>query len=161
MKTDQLLDLVKTEDDRKNILDLLTAVNQTLYKVGKSRTKEIELNTKFGPALLTCLSADFEKLEPVVAQKEIEKIVSKIKSIPVIDIIVATEPTPTSLEALEGFAKSKIKKNFILSIKIKPAILGGAIFLIEGKYIDLSVANKLSSAFNENTIQDFLKNQEA
>lgn len=161
MKIDQLLDNVKTEDDRRNLYELLDSVKSLIFKTGESRTQFIGTNKTFGPILLSILGTDFDKLDPIQANQQLNLIIDSIKSLHSTQVYVVNHPTANSFAALVDFVQTQTNKKSVLDIKIKPEILGGAIFVIDGKYIDMSVSNRLAKAFEGNHLQELLKNQDS
>ena len=149
MNTAPLIDLIKTESDRTIVLNLLDDLSQGIFKINEDRQKIIESDKIFGDALLASLSSDFIKTDPRLAQKEVEKLDSLVRSIPTIQIIVAVSPNNDTIAKLIEFVATKSTQKSVLDIKIHPDILGGAIFIINGRYIDLSVSNKLNKAFEK------------
>lgn len=155
--TDKLLNLINTQSDKTSVLNFLSLVSDTVFKIDADLKSIVEANKTFGPALLSILPPDFFELDPIFKNKMISKIKDQISAIPGIQIIVAQAPTETTIESLIAFAKEKTSEKSVLEIKIQPEILGGAIFIIDGKYIDLSVANKLNKVFGaESSVNSIL-----
>lgn len=154
---DLLYESIVTQQDRQEILTLLDNLSQSFFKTGANPAKNFSENKKFGPLLLAVFPHEFEKKEPGKAQKLINDLISKISAFPQVEIIVASLPSQNSLDALAKFAKKKLPEKFVISLEIKPEILGGAILIINGKYIDLSIASKLNSAFEKNNLASILE----
>ena len=148
MNLDPLLNLIQTEEDRREILDFLDDIYRGLFRTG-GVTGIISGNKKFGPTLLQVLPEGFENMDYAKAGKNILEIIEKIKSLPTAEIILATTPTQATLAEIAKFLTDKTPEKTIVNIKIDPTILGGGIFILNGKYMDLSITNKLAESFED------------
>lgn len=155
MNIDPILDLVVTQSDKQNLLTFLEEINSSLYKTGGA-TDLFNSNKIYGPALMKCIPEGFEKMDNNSSSAVITNIIQSVKSIPRIEILLATSPSENTLNQIEEFIKDKTSKQSALDIKIDPSILGGAIFMIDGRYIDLSVSKKLNEAFEGDKIHELL-----
>ena len=147
MNLDPLLNSLQTEEDRTQLLNLLDAVYEGLFRNGAQGI--ISGDKKFGSTLLQVLPQGFENLDYHEASKYILDIEKKIKSLPNAQIILATAPSEATLSEINKFLTSKMPEKSVVNIKIDPSILGGAIFIVNGKYIDMSVTNKLTESFED------------
>ncbi len=146
MNLDPLLNLIQTEEDRTQLLNLLDACYQGLFKNGQQGI--ISSDKKYGPTLLQILQGS-KTMDYTKASKKILEIEKKIKSLPSATIILATTPTEATLSEINKFLTTKMPEKSLVNIKIDPTILGGAIFILNGKYIDMSVTNKLAESFED------------
>lgn len=143
--SDQLYSLIATEDDRNEVLSLLQNFSASIFKT-KEKTPKGELlgNTRFGPAINTCLPANWESFEVSEIQKILSDLIEKVKNLENIKITLAINPTDKIIKAMRSYFENK----FILDIEVDPRILGGIIYISNGQYHDASLLKRLNDHFN-------------
>lgn len=156
MNTAPLIDLIITETDRLEVCELLDMVSHALFKTPDISLDLISKNVRFGSAILSSLPQEFENLNIRLKNYAISDLIDKIKSIPATKILVAAMPTPEAQKALADYVTANTAEKNIVSFVLDPSILGGAVFMMDGKYTDLSVAKKLSEAFKGESLKKML-----
>lgn len=63
----------------------------------------------------------------------------QLKSLEVVKIILAIEPTVGIVELVDNFFKNNLKKKVIFDFEVDKEIIGGMQLIYQGKYLDLSI----------------------
>lgn len=74
---------------------------------------------------------------------ELRSFQKSISDLPVIKLIVASDPKPRVISTLSKWIKDKVDPYAIIDFEVEPEILGGAIISWKGKYKDVSISSKL------------------
>lgn len=111
----------------------------------------------------------YEVLSPVIAQ-EIHKIFSgknlswsnpeevkafltglkaTVQQCEVMTITVSYEPAGEDITAFANWSRTNFAQNILLEIHVDPAIIGGAVIIYKGNYIDHSLKKKLTDYFTK------------
>lgn len=72
-----------------------------------------------------------------------------IKHLSVITLTIAYRPTNDGIESLSNWTRTNIYHNTLLEINVDQDLIGGAIIVFRGNYLDLSVKKKLDNYFTE------------
>lgn len=70
-----------------------------------------------------------------------------IKKLKIIKIVLAFNPTNKAIENVHNFIKEALGIGYILNIEVSEDILGGAIVIFNGKYIDFSLKKRIEETF--------------
>jgi len=148
-KKQRLLSLLITEMDRSELLSFLNALSDSLYKVDGAAKIILENNARFGKSLIAMLPEKWDTEDKDNASKILGALTKEIISIESVEVDIATDPTDRIINLISAWSTRAFKNKMIVSIKVKPEIIGGVIVVVDGVYKDLSLANKLSRAFDE------------
>ncbi|HVZ11973.1 MAG TPA: F0F1 ATP synthase subunit delta [Patescibacteria group bacterium] len=151
MQTDKakgtILDYLITEEDRRDILSLLSDVEENLFKTDDSLKNVIGSNARFGRILTEFLPPDWQSPESSeTIGSMIMGIKNEIVAIPTVNVVLAIMANEKILSMLESFARDELGKKVLFKIDVNPDIIGGAIFIIDGNYLDFSLLRKLNEA---------------
>jgi len=86
----------------------------------------------------------------------IEKILEKINTMPVMELVLAFKPTDKTLQSLSSWFILNTKKQVLLDIKIDKNLIGGAAILSNGKYLDFSVKPNFDKIFDDTFVKPFV-----
>lgn len=86
----------------------------------------------------------------------IEKILERINTMPVMELVLAFEPTDKTLQSLSRWFILNTKKQVLFDIKIDKDLIGGAAILSNGKYLDFSVKPHFDKIFEDTFIKPFI-----
>ena len=151
MKYLPILDLARTEEEKDALISEVEILIASVYKVKKGGFEEvlkkgIRISTK--KVLEDILKkekidiSDKKKLHLFLS--DIETHIEKLKPLA---ITIAFEPSLSSIEKVYSFIKKELSSEYVVEFSIDPAILGGAIFSINGRYKDYSLKKKLDTYF--------------
>lgn len=148
-KLKPLFDLIITEEDRNSCLQMLDDFVLNLYKSGPSAQDTIEDNARFGQTVLQLLPKGYKDVpDKSGLAKIVSELKEKIKALQTVKLIIAFPPTGKIINLLGSFEASFPQK-VVFDVDVKPDILGGAVFIINGRYHDYSLLSKLNDAFEE------------
>ena len=156
MNASPLIDIIVTESDRQQVLELLDQASHALFKSPDNSIEIISKNIRFGEAIFNSLPLEFTNLNARLKNYALDELSDKLRSISETKIMVAALPTPEAQKALADYVTANTSEKNVISFVLDPSILGGAVFMMDGKYIDLSVARKLSEAFKGESLRNLL-----
>lgn len=79
-------------------------------------------------------------------------IINKINNFERVNLVVAVDPDEDLIKTVADWIQDKVDKSIILKIDVDPDILGGIKVTYKGKYLDLSLNNKLNGIFKSKDI---------
>lgn len=155
MVTDaDILELVKTKDDARQLQKDITAVIDALF----SDAQVIEMLHMHLP---------YEKKEKLLAlmrihqipltdasliQQFLQQLISRSQELPVITITLAFEPKQQLVTSLSAWFAVHAKKAVLLDILVDKKLIGGAIIASNGIYKDYSVKKILEEKYKKGEI---------
>lgn len=77
--------------------------------------------------------------------KDLKVLDKQIRELETVNITLAVEPTISIFDLIYDYLKEKLKKQFLVGINIDKNIIGGAVFVYRGKYLDYSIKEKLKN----------------
>lgn len=82
-------------------------------------------------------------LEFLRNNEDINLLKKTLKSLDLINVTLAIEPTQSIIEIISNFFKKSLNREILLDLSYDPNLIGGAVFIYNGKYLDLSISNQL------------------
>lgn len=143
---DLLLRDVITKWDLDALKQALEVFSDNLYRVGDDQTRQI-LENGLSKEIAVIFEADAgNNLRLKMHLREINE---GLKIIPTVKIITAIPLTKAMLRLIHDQLKTGTQSNLVLETQVDPEILGGLIFVINGKYSDYSVSRKWDNLWEE------------
>ena len=143
-----ILNLIITEADRRALLSMISKLKEAIYKTDDSVKEILSKNAVFQEPLLALLPSSVEKMEDKSElESTLEKLEEQAKEIKSISLTLAIPLTDRIIGLLTNWAKANFAEKIIFDITLDQNIVGGAIFIINGKYMDFSLGKKLDGAF--------------
>lgn len=119
LSEDELLDEIKTLDDRELILSEI----ESFKRKDTSAVRKEHLD--------------------VLSKLNLDNLTKKLREVEVIRVILAIEPTLGILEIIDNFLKANLKQKVIIDFDVNKEIIGGMQLVYKGKYCDLSVLHRI------------------
>lgn len=69
----------------------------------------------------------------------------ELASVEILDITMAFSPSLRFLNVLRNWVYENVTQNIVLDIHVDPSVLGGVSLVYRGRYLDLTISNKLKS----------------
>lgn len=143
---EKIIEIMLTEDDRREVLYLLDSLSDSIFNNSKSPQEVLMGSVRFGQALSMSLPPNIESQSKEDVENKIEELRTTIKGLKKIVVILAIMPTEKILSSLRVFGASTFPEKVVFDLSINPDIIGGAIFIIDGIYRDYSLLKKLNEA---------------
>ncbi len=135
MYSDILLKL-RTKEEVQKINEEIDLLINSFYSDNPSET-EFLLRSKIRLWFAEILREKFKSLDD--KKKFLEGLKEEIKKIKILTLVVAFEPTETSIDKFIGFVRRNIGEKIVLEILIDKEILAGAKIIWQGEYRDFSL----------------------
>ncbi len=145
----------------KNDFATKADLDRILYSIDKFK---LDLYTYSSKELERCLHYQYDIkfnaiVQGVLAKNEIdlgdenkvtvEKLLNALSvdlaAIEILDITMSFSPSARFLNILRNWAYENVTENIVLDIHVDPSVLGGASLIYRGRYLDLTISNKLKS----------------
>jgi F0F1-type ATP synthase delta subunit len=145
------LSQLKTTDDVDRVSEALSHITTSLYKTS---TKSIEEKMdEFLPSHVS--QAIKEEMQTRQIQstniEEVKRLFSDLKvllrTLSTVSLTLAFDPPQNTIDALAESVKQTFGSEAVIEISIQPHILGGALIVAYGRYIDKSLKRKLDILF--------------
>lgn len=93
--------------------------------------------------------SDFDNIRPLSLEffknnKDLSSFEKEIKNLSVVNITLAVEPSVSIVNYISDFMKKKIKVHVLMDFEIDRNLIGGAVIIYKGKYINSTILEKLS-----------------
>lgn len=151
MDQNNILKLIRTTEERDELIDLLEIMLQNIFK-DKAHSAIKNVQSSIMKNLYSAISYEFETLKISNDIKEIEKYLNSLllqtKNLRTLKMSIATPPTEKLIQSLSKWAEKNLSGKTIFDIKVDSKILGGAIIINkEGDYSDFSLLKKIDDVF--------------
>jgi hypothetical protein len=144
-----LLDTLLTTEDREVLRGELELLKTAIFKVNKDSFAE---TMKVGVRAFVAEIIEKElRTNNVDPEKYLNEMLQNIDKLPTLELTIAFEPTQANLEHFATQASTVAGQNVLLQVSTKPEIIGGAVVIWNGKYVDAT----LQTTFDE-TVQKVL-----
>jgi hypothetical protein len=87
------------------------------------------------------------------AEEYLKSLKDKLAKLKKLKLVVAFEPTDSSIDKFIGFVHKNISQDVILEFEIDPQIYGGAQITYQGEYRDLSLKRLYESEYKEKEVE--------
>ncbi len=144
-----IIESINTNDDKRRLLQIVDTLSGKIFR-GEEFEKELKDKTD-NPEYST-LVASFEKNKIDVKNKDkaenflssLKKTLNELKSV---NIILAIPANDRIISLLKTWAHENIGDRVIFDILVDERIIGGAIIIYAGQYIDMSLSSKMDEIF--------------
>lgn len=147
----KLYSLIQTTEDVANLNDAVQYAKNNLFKIkNKAGVDEISLHlpVKFGMFLKEAVIETKTDPSNLTSLKSLLSAVSEsLNTLEEVSLTLAIDPSQKTLDKLSDTLKKTFGINSVMSISIDPDILGGAIVILNGRYLDYSLRKKLNIVF--------------
>src|SRR3990172_7243270 len=136
-------DKIKTTEDKQLLMDEINLVLKSLYQ-----NTDMYNNVLQSTIRAWVRAAITQNLE-VTPDKEkyFKSLLTELAKLEEFDIVIPMDLSQSGLERIFYWVKDNIGAGIVLDIKIDSKLIGGAIFMYRGKYIDLSMKKKFEELF--------------
>jgi hypothetical protein len=142
----QLFTYIYTKKDAMVFLEKLTKLGDSLFSVNvDTQAKLDEMLTHPEKELLVSYAKEKQvSLEdPIQFRKLMPTLKSDIAAIPTISLVLALTPTEKMIHTLSSWFVVKLGKKCFIDISVKPEIIGGTVFSLDGVVKDYSIKKYL------------------
>jgi hypothetical protein len=136
-----------TTDDLDTLREELAAVKEDAL-VPNTPGSEVKLKELIRPRILKAIKADLKAFDEDARSyaREAMEVAAKL---PLMELTLAYEPTPVGLRRILEKLRSISNQQYILSLIVNPALLGGMVCVLRGEFRDYSLSNKLGQLMTE------------
>ena len=150
-KYSMVVDLVKTDRDRMQVVNELDFLIASLYVVHPDQMDSI-IKTKVSVSLANVIRTLLETQNIQISDLQgiknvLNGVLKLIKELNIIHATIALDPSEALIDALSEWVRDNIEPGLLLSFSIDRHILGGAILDYRGKYWDFSLNKKVNDVF--------------
>ncbi len=132
----ELLDRVRTSEERAEFLVKLSRLQEGLYMSGE-RANSLKSSLPVWLQRIWSESADLQGLDKMVAQ------LKQVSEWPVLGIVIVSEPDENVVAKASAWARKNVDKRCVIEFKIDRSLGLGARIEYRGKLKDYSVKNNL------------------
>lgn len=148
--TNSILNQIKTKDELASFKEGINALIMVSFKLDKKNFIDV-LKQNFDENQAVIIEQQIKGVDsPELVDKILRQLLKDMSQIEEVKLLLAFSPKLSFIERLSFWFKSQFGANIVLDISVDPAILGGIIVVYKGKYIDLTLANKLDQYFIKN-----------
>lgn len=147
----KLYSLVETTSDAASLTDSLQTAKNSLFKTknkGIIDEAALHMPAKFGILLKDAISAS--KTDPTnlnQVKSLLDAFTEALSGLEEVSLILAIDPPQKTISSLSVALKKSFGQKTIMSLDTDPDILGGAIVIANGRYLDYSLRKKLNILF--------------
>lgn len=140
----EFLNLIKTDSDKEVLVREIDISIDNVYKVEKEAAKSLkELRANTLELLQKAKDKEAGYLGFLKSLRQI------VLDLPGISLTVALSPTQDMIDEISEWLVNTLGKNVVISIKLKPEIIGGAEISYLGKYHSLTLDKILEEELNK------------
>ncbi len=150
-----IIDVVKTSQDRVEFLSQLDVLSRVFYSHKKDITSalETEVSFKTREKLVWLARKNNISLDTVdIFNSFLETVKQTVVQIPEITLILAFAPTEQMISVISFWFTTSAKKAVVLDISVDKTLIGGTIIGLNGMYKDFSLKRKLQDKFEKGEI---------
>lgn len=148
--TSRIMEHLSTRDDVIKLSEACDILKEALYKTGKSSPLE-KINEyipqTFAEIMTASLTQETQDPSSVEVSTLLQTIKEAIEHMKAVSVTVAIEPPKNTILRLSEWVKKTYGDQMLMEFTIDPHIIGGAIIIHNGNYLDLSLKKKLHSLF--------------
>lgn len=161
-----ILDQIQTTDDVERVVNSLESFLSSLYTTNGKTVPE-KMDELLPSHIARELKSTMEKSAINPQQiEEVKAIVGAIKaqlmSLRTVSLTLAFDPPQKALDDIASWVKQHFGSDTVMEIAIHPHILGGAVVVANGRYVDKSLKKKLDILFTvkRQEIKEMISNSE-
>lgn len=145
-----LLDIVKTKEDRIQFLSQLDALTHAFFSHEKEAMSILDQTISYKSKEKLLQIAQQNKIsitDEQAFQSFIETVKQTVSEFPEVTITLAFAPTQEVITVISGWFSVHAKKAMILDIAVDKSLIGGVIIGFNGMYKDFSLKKKLQDKY--------------
>lgn len=145
-----LFSLLSTKDDVIKLTSSLDSLKEKLFKTGnKSIQEHIDecIPQSFAEVVSSFLTANTDGPSPVEIGNNITALKASCEKMKSVSVTVAIDPPKNTISRLSEWIKKTYGTDTLMEFTIDPGIIGGAVIIYGGTYLDLSLRKKLNAVF--------------
>ncbi len=143
---DELLDLVKTTEDRRIMMTIADRVLSNSFTSKGDISAETAAESTMAQEVTKLLEDKGVGLKNAKdLEKEIGLIKKKVDALEIVKLTLAFDPDPKFVDMLAGWFRMNVGETILLDINVEPSILGGVCTVWRGYYKDLSLPQMMSN----------------
>jgi F0F1-type ATP synthase delta subunit len=148
---------VRTTADAEQLMSQLDLMLTNLYKVDKEqfeKTINHNLNYDIADSLKNTLhSAGISPTNHEDMKLFLTGLKAELQSCEIITLTIAFEPSAELVTTISDWVHNNLGSKVLLEVNVDPYIIGGAIIIFNGKYLNISVKKKLDDILTRNQEQ--------
>ena len=134
-KIESILQKIYSVDDRSVFISQIDIVQESIYKPELSN----QSLDKFANLISDLIQSSSNKVELL---NELRDKVGKMR---ILDLTISFEPRILDVERIVGWVKNNFGSDVIVAYKVDSGIIGGAKIAFNGRFLDETLVNKLTS----------------
>lgn len=162
---ESFLTQVKTADDTERIREALDALLIAMYKTDTQSVPE-KMDSVLPSHVSEAIKEEMKNSSITVTNiEEVKRLLTHLKDmlsrLRTVSLTLAFDPPQKTIDALSGTVKKMFGADTVIEISVQPQILGGALIVANGRYVDKSLKRKLDILFDvkKDEIMKMLTNQ--
>ena len=150
----EITDLAKTYDELNRILAEVDILSASCFESSQD-SFEVSLDSKVRNSTSEAIKhlLDNYGLDKQNLLAEIKKTLLVLS---VLKLTLPFEPNKPFLDRIYAWVKDNLPGSYVLAINYDPAIIGGVVVSIEGKYLDCSLRKQFEENFKKITLGEYL-----
>lgn len=146
-----LVQKIATTEEAANLMEKISSFLTSLYTISQRGIKE-RIQTIFSPNWAEMILGQMRDLNiDLTNQQQVNNfftILSKdLSSLETLSLTLAFAPTAGTLQRISQVVKKAFGLEVVIEVTIKPEIIGGAIIVFAGRYMDFSLKKQLDILF--------------
>lgn len=147
----ELLTFVKTTADADQLESQIERLLTRIFQINKqSFEKELEANLNLNLAgaikrIFTTQNLSYSKPEEMKAF--LEQMRKELTACKVLTLTISFEPSHETIDLFFDWVRRELGPGIILELNADKTIVGGAIIVYQGKFMDMSIRKKLDDLF--------------
>ncbi len=149
--TTSVLETIATTEDASELNEQIDRLLTTIYQTERS-----DIATALDATLSTNISKSIKnylyKTNTILTNEEevrlsLKKLQEEVRHANILSLTLAFSPTKKMVTNISQMVKHEFGENILIELSVNPELVGGAVIIYNGKYIDLSLQKKLAILF--------------
>lgn len=141
----QILSRIRTYEEAQKLIEEIELINEAIFSKESSEV-EVVLKSRVRLWVADALREDW-KDGNVQKEEYLRDLKSRLENLKVLDLVLAFEPTDTSIDKFFNFVTENLGEGVVLNITLDKSILGGAKIIWEGRYRDFTLLRVFDEEF--------------
>ena len=138
---DEILQLVRTTDDRDQMIDDIDEFEKAQFLGGNRKDGLYKKINSENLKILRQYADDPEALK---------KLRNDLLDLEIVRVTISYEPSVSTVDMVSSWARENLKRDVLVSFDIDKNIEGGAVISFRGKYANLTIKDQLEIYFRDN-----------
>lgn len=153
---DNILSLIRTKEDASQLEEEIEVLNRSFFESKKNAIEDtLKEKVRFNIAesiRKACRENGIDFEDRGKMKDFLENLLKELSKLKTLKVIMSFEPTEKVIESIFGNVNKSLGKGVILELEKNLNLIGGAVFVYQGKYIDLSLKKKISEVENSQSL---------